>query len=30
MLLPVGGVLWMVRPSGLEIPPRQYPSNNAY
>lgn len=30
MLLLVGGVLWMVRPSGLEIPPRQYPSNNAY
>jgi len=30
MLLLVGGVLWVARPSGLELPPRQYPPNNAY
>ena len=30
MLLLVGGVLWVARPSGLELPPRHYPPNNAY
>jgi hypothetical protein len=30
MLLLVGGVLWVARPSGLELPPRQYPPGNAY
>ena len=30
MLLLVGGVLWVVRPSGLELPPRHDPPNNAY
>jgi hypothetical protein len=30
MLLLVGGVLWVARPAGLELPPRQYPPGNAY
>jgi len=30
MPLLVGGVLWMARPSGLELPSRHYPPNNAY
>ena len=30
MLLLVGGVLWVVRPSGLELPPRHDSPNNAY
>jgi hypothetical protein len=29
-LLGVLGVLWLVRPAGLELPPRQYPPGNAY
>jgi hypothetical protein len=29
-LLGVLGVLWLVRPAGLELPPRQYPPENAY
>lgn len=30
VLLLVGGVLWVARPSGLELPPRHYLPNNAY
>lgn len=30
MLLLGGGVLWVARPSGLELPPRHYLPNNAY
>jgi hypothetical protein len=30
MLLLVGGVLWVARPSGQELPPRHYPPNNAH
>jgi hypothetical protein len=30
MLLLVGGVLWVARSSGQELPPRHYPPNNAH
>lgn len=30
VLLCIGSVVWLLRPPNIEIPPRQYPPNNAY